>query len=272
MMKGSINAQTAADVNSKMEGAIEQLREKYERKAEQEAKEAAIKSGEDKVSAAQAAAEAKKADEERVDMRMDDPEMEALRKQRLAALHEATKAKKQHMDDGGGEVREILEEDFLKEVTSTHLVIVHFYHEEFMTCKVMDKHLRILAPRCVGTKVLRLNASKSPFFVAKLKVKVLPSLCYFKDGVIIGKQTGFEGLVESVTDEDFSTAKLWAAFRRMGVVRKLAGGADEEDAEDEAVESGLGGWIGKGASGDFSQKLDQARKAMLAALDDEDDL
>ena len=39
-----------------------------------------------------------------------------------------------------------------------------------MTCKVMDKHIRAIAPRAVGARFLRLNAQKAPFFVAKLKV------------------------------------------------------------------------------------------------------
>jgi hypothetical protein len=90
-------------------------------------------------------------------MTMEDPELEALRQQRLAALKALTKGKQQQVADGHGELREIVEEEFLKEVTSTPYVIVHFYHEEFMTCKVMDKHLRILAPRILTAKFLRIN-------------------------------------------------------------------------------------------------------------------
>jgi hypothetical protein len=46
----------------------------------------------------------------------------------------------------------------------------------------MDKHLKKIAARALQTKFLRINASKSAFFVAKLKVKVLPSLVFFVDG------------------------------------------------------------------------------------------
>jgi thioredoxin-like negative regulator of GroEL len=87
-------------------------------------------------------------------------------------------------------------------------VVVHFYHEEFITCKVMDKHLRAIAPRMLSAKFLRIDAPKSPFFVAKLKIRTLPSVAMFVDGVLVGKQTGFEGLVSSATDEDFPTARL----------------------------------------------------------------
>lgn len=65
-------------------------------------------------------------------------------------------------------------------------VVVHFYHPEFVSCAVMDKHLRVLAARAPGTMFLKINADKAPFFVGKLKVKVLPSLVFFVDGACAG--------------------------------------------------------------------------------------
>ncbi len=63
---------------------------------------------------AKAAAEA-----EKVDMRMEDPEMEQIRQARLQALKNASAKNKKSLADGHGELREIVEEEFLKEVTST---------------------------------------------------------------------------------------------------------------------------------------------------------
>ncbi len=34
--------------------------------------------------------------------------------------------------------REINEEEFLKEVTSSELVVCHFFHKDFERCKIMD--------------------------------------------------------------------------------------------------------------------------------------
>lgn len=61
-------------------------------------------------------------DAQAVDMSMADPEMEALRQSRLAALKQATKSRTKQLADGHGELHEIVEEDFLKEVTSTKWV------------------------------------------------------------------------------------------------------------------------------------------------------
>jgi len=36
-------------------------------------------------------------------------------------------------------------------------VVVHFFHDEFEKCRVMDMHLRKIAAKALQTKFLRLN-------------------------------------------------------------------------------------------------------------------
>ena len=111
--------QAAADGNAALERGIEELRVKYELKAAQEAK---VKEAEERQARAAAAAAAGCAacDKERldptVDMTMEDADLEALRQARMEALKSKAAASKRHMESGGGEYREITEEDFLKEV------------------------------------------------------------------------------------------------------------------------------------------------------------
>jgi thioredoxin-like negative regulator of GroEL len=83
------------------------------------------------------------------------------RQERLAQLKAKSSQAKTHREAGHGELREIVEEEFLKDVTSTKHVVVHFFHEEFQSCKVMDKHLRKLAARALQTKFLRINGESS---------------------------------------------------------------------------------------------------------------
>lgn len=66
---------------------------------------------------------------------------------------------------------EIVEDEFLTEVTNSKLVVVHFYHRDFERCKIMDKHLRILCKQFIGTKFVHIDAEKSHFFVGKLAVR-----------------------------------------------------------------------------------------------------
>jgi hypothetical protein len=54
--------------------------------------------------------------------------------------------------------QEIAEDDFLEVVTSTPHVVTHFFHEGFERCKVMDKHLTVLARKNFSTRFLKLSA------------------------------------------------------------------------------------------------------------------
>ena len=110
--------QAAADGNAALECGIEELRIKYELKAQAEAKQ------KEKEAAAQRTADAlagcaaceKERIDPTVDMTMEDADLEALRQSRMEALKSRAAAVKRHTEAGGGEYREITEEDFLKEV------------------------------------------------------------------------------------------------------------------------------------------------------------
>ena len=78
---------------------------------------------------------------------------------------------------GHGEYREITEEEFLKEVCASQWVVVHFYHREFFRCKIVDKHLKIIAQKHLSCKWLTMDAEKAPFFVSKLQVRVRALHC-----------------------------------------------------------------------------------------------
>nr|XP_033514175.1 thioredoxin domain-containing protein PLP3B-like isoform X2 [Nicotiana tomentosiformis] len=114
-----------------------------------------------------------------LDELMDDPELEKLHADRIAALKKEAEKRQALKTQGHGEYREISEGDFLGEVTGCEKVICHFYHREFYRCKIMDKHLKSLAPRHVDTKFLKLDAENAPFFVTKLGIKTLPCVIFF---------------------------------------------------------------------------------------------
>lgn len=55
-------------------------------------------------------------------------------------------------------------------------------------------HLRKIAINHGETKFVKLNAQKAPFFIQKLGIKVLPTLCCFINGVLKDKIVGFDEL------------------------------------------------------------------------------
>ncbi|RHY26451.1 hypothetical protein DYB32_007607, partial [Aphanomyces invadans] len=61
-----------------------------------------------------------------------------LREIRLKQLQEQYKLKAENLAKGHGDYREIVQDEFLKEVTSSARVLVHFYHRDFERCKIID--------------------------------------------------------------------------------------------------------------------------------------
>jgi len=115
-----------------------------------------------------------------------------------------------------GEYTEIVEQEFLNYVTKAEYSVCHFYHKDFERCKIIDKHLQVIAPEHKECKFLKLDAEKSPFFVNKLAVQVLPTICLFKKGVLIDKIVGFE---EFGGKDDFKTIEMTRRLVKSGVLK-----------------------------------------------------
>jgi hypothetical protein len=134
----------------------------------------------------------------------DDDSLEAMRARRRQQMKEAHEKKLKYQGLGHGSYDEIEEEVFLKTVTSSQRAVVHFYHNNFEKCKIMDMHLRKCARKFLGTRFVKLDAEKAPFFVEKLQIKTLPCAVVFNDGVAKGRQVGFDGL----GGDEFETVHL----------------------------------------------------------------
>ncbi|XP_052179155.1 thioredoxin domain-containing protein PLP3A-like isoform X2 [Diospyros lotus] len=167
-----------------------------------------------------------------LDELMDDPELEKLHSERIAALKKEAEKRQTLKNRGHGEYREVTEGDFLGEVTGSEKVICHFYHREFYRCKIMDKHLRPLAPKHIDTKFIKLDAENAPFFVAKLAIKTLPCVVLFRNGVATDRLVGFQDLGGK---DDFTTKTLEALLTRKGIISE--GKRDEEDEEEDYNEN-----------------------------------
>ena len=128
------------------------------------------------------------------------------------------------------------ESDFLEAAASSKRLVAHFAHADFDSCKLVDAHLERLAPKWLGTRFARIEASDAPFFVTRLKVKVLPAVLCFVDGACTGRVVGFDELGGT---KDFTTRGFEKALaaRSVLVERFVPGGG------------GAGGGGGGGATG-----------------------
>jgi thioredoxin-like negative regulator of GroEL len=71
-----------------------------------------------------------------------------------------------------GQVKDIVETEFLDTMLKNKKVVCHFYHKDFERCKIMEKHLQIVASTHGETMFVRIDAEKTPFFTGKLNIKV----------------------------------------------------------------------------------------------------
>ncbi|KAL4787781.1 thioredoxin-like protein [Aspergillus varians] len=132
--------------------------------------------------------------------------------------------------------------------TQTQRCVIHFAHPDFARCATMDEHIRALAARHQDVRFARADVRETPFVVEKLKIRVLPCVIGFNDGLAIERVLGFEGLGSAGSDglEGFSTAMLEKRLLGSGILSQTRFNAgDDEGSEgnsddEEDVDAGKG--------------------------------
>uniref|UniRef100_A0A8C5GGN8 Thioredoxin domain-containing protein 9 n=1 Tax=Gouania willdenowi TaxID=441366 RepID=A0A8C5GGN8_GOUWI len=160
--------------------------------------------------------------EEKVDAQLsklnelDEDDLERLKERRLEALKKAQKQKQEWLSKGHGEYGEIpSEKDFFGEVKDSKNVVCHFYRSSTFRCKILDKHLAILAKKHLETKFIKLNVEKAPFLSERLRIKVIPTLALIVDGKTKDYVAGFTELGNT---DDFTTEMLEWRLGRSDVI------------------------------------------------------
>lgn len=146
--------------------------------------------------------------------RLDLDDIEALRERRLQQLKKAAERRSRWLSLGHGEYTEIPEKEFFNAVKASDRVVCHFYRENW-PCKVMDKHLQLLAKQHIETRFLKVHAEKSPFLTEKLRVVVLPTLALIKNAKVDDYVVGFDELGGA---DDFSTEELEERLAKAQVI------------------------------------------------------
>ena len=188
---------------------------------------AEILAGEEKDAAAQRAA-----NEEEIDL-LEDEELDIIHKQRLEEMkREAARRQEESKKEGHGHYSLVEEKKFLDEVTTSKAVVAHFFHEDFVRCKIMDKHMNEVARKYPATKFIRVDATKAPFFVQKLKIQMLPCIVMFKDGIACDRIIGFDELGGV---DDFQQTRLEKRLADKGMI-EYRNDAYDSDEEEELVQ------------------------------------
>eukprot|EP00041_Stephanoeca_diplocostata_P006046 m.74030 g.74030 ORF g.74030 m.74030 type:complete len:187 (+) comp16139_c0_seq1:205-765(+) len=152
--------------------------------------------------------------EEDLDDLFDDIDIPAdIRDARYAAVKDYQK----YANQGGyGEYTVIEEEgEVLKKTAESPLCVVHFMHPDFRRCDIMTAHLKKLAQQHFRTRFYGFNADKGRWVSAKLKIRTLPAVLCFKDGVCKDRIQGFDELGNT---DQFPTSVLEARLAQSGVI------------------------------------------------------
>lgn len=166
----------------------------------------------------------------------------------LASTNQATTGKLDFQHDFTSVVRELAsDQDVLDFTTANHRVILHFYHSGFARCATMDKHIEriAVAHKSQDVSAARVDVTRVPFLVNKLKIRILPDVRAYVDGVEVERVIGFEGL-DGVSSTDFDTRSLERRLMKAKLFMELkiprdegAQSEEEELGSDEEKNMGL---------------------------------
>ncbi|KAL4917925.1 thioredoxin-like protein [Aspergillus aurantiobrunneus] len=142
--------------------------------------------------------------------------------------------------------------------TQMQRCVIHFAHPDFARCATMDEHIRELAARHQDVRFARVDVRETPFVVEKLKIRVLPCVIGFTDGLAVERVIGFEGLGTGGSDglEEFSTAILEKRLLGKGILSQTRLNAEDyerseghSDDEDDDRKGRRGIWTGNTRAG-----------------------
>lgn len=173
-------------------------------------------------------------DEYDLDEEDKDSELYQLRMQRLNQMKNEHMSKINNLAKGHGQYREITQDEFLTEVTTSTHVIVHFYHRDFPRCNIMDHHLSKLATRHIETKFIKIDSDKAPFFIEKLIIRSIPTVVLFIDGIAADKIIGFQGLCDNMPEgheDEWRTVTLANLLANKRMIKKELIIDDEDEKE-----------------------------------------
>ena len=159
-----------------------------------------------------------------------DSEEERIMQQEMEKLRKTAESKREDMakkvtKEKYGNYTEIIETEFLDTMLKNDKVVCHFYHKDFERCKIIDKHLQIIAQQHRETLFVKINAEKTPFFTAKLNVRVLPTIILFVKGKSIHRFIGFQ---DFGMNDDFPTINL---ARQLVIFKMIEGKTKAERGE-----------------------------------------
>lgn len=226
--KGEGGVETSVDAptgNAYKEVYAKEQQQQQQRRRQQEQKENKQRNASERVMTEEEMDEIDEEDEG------EDPELRRIKMQRLRQLKQEHNQRLENLGKGHGQLLDITQDEFIGAMTTSMTTVCLFYHKDFQRCEVMNHHLQKLAQRHIESKFVKIDAEKAPFFVEKLRVRTLPTVVVFKDGVAVDKIVGFESLAEQMPEgreDEWPTILLARLLAAKGAIDSSAVVDDDE--------------------------------------------
>eukprot|EP00760_Papus_ankaliazontas_P035743 PhM_4_TR7999/c0_g1_i1/m.63789 len=152
---------------------------------------------------------------DRIDTLGDD-DLAAIRKKRMAQLQTMQKRKEDWLRKGHGVYHDIDDPAKFFEAARDHeRVVCHFYRRATERCKIVDKHIEILAPKHWETYFIKVDAERVSCLAERFNVLMLPSVMLIEKGNTFHTIIGFD---EMGGRDDFRTERLEELLGRYGML------------------------------------------------------
>ena len=159
---------------------------------------------------------------------------------------------------GHGEYEDLAGEKELFDLTKkSERIVCHFYRDATMRCKIVDKHLDVIARKHIETKFVKLSVERAPFMVERLHIKTLPTIVLMIDNIVKDKIIGFTDLGNH---DEFSTETLEWRLGCSGVIDYKGDLSSPPDEQEKKKTITM-----------FGKKPKTIRNGMAREDEDEDD-
>jgi len=137
---------------------------------------------------------------------LDGDDIATIRQNRLKEMKKAASRKEEWIQIGHGKYEELKDEkEFFDEQKKSERFICHFYRDSTFRCKIMDKHMEILAKKHVESRFVKIDAERAMWLAQRLKIKVLPTIACILNSKTRDYIVGFDDLGGA---DDFQTEML----------------------------------------------------------------
>ncbi len=147
---------------------------------------------------------------------LDSDDLDRLRERRIQQMKKASAQKEEWRSKGHGQYTELSEEkEFFGECKNNDKVVCHFYRSSTFRCKIVDKHLALLAPKHLEAKFVKLSVERAPFLCDRLHIRILPTIACVIDAKTKDYIKGFD---ELGGHDDFTTEMMEWRLGCTGVI------------------------------------------------------